>query len=185
MRHAASDKSAKYRCSVEYPETTQGAAKTIGRVDPYVKHRLGLVAISNRLAGSLVDASLIEAVAAGGPGFANFLVYQKLGSLWHHRLTQSSVANRLATDFTDALRQARVAETALYMFQRSCLREIDHIFTSKQISYAVIKGAHVRELVYADPASRPAGDIDVLVPPDQRELAVLSVIDAGFILHAN
>jgi hypothetical protein len=62
---------------------------------------------------------------------------------------------------------------------------LDCLFDAQGISYAVMKGAHIRELVYTDPALRPATDIDILISPDQREAATRSLTGAGFELLAN
>jgi hypothetical protein len=79
----------------------------------------------------------------------------------------------------------RFAEAASYMAQKAALRELDGIFEAQGIRYAVIKGAHVRELVYADPALRAASDIDLLVAPEQRLAAVDAIKEAGFTLFVN
>lgn len=153
--------------------------------DPFSRHRLALAAIGADLVGGDLRAALQCAARSDALLFADFLVKQGLGSYWHHLVTEQDGALEITPAFANALREARLAETALYLGQKAVLEELDRLFGSQDIIYAVIKGAHVRELVYADPALRPASDIDVLVDLDQREAAARALIGAGFRLHAD
>ena len=63
--------------------------------------------------------------------------------------------------------------------------ELDELFTNAGVVYAAMKGAHVREVVYGDPALRPAADIDILVRPDQRLAAGRLLAQAGYELHVD
>ena len=56
---------------------------------------------------------------------------------------------------------------------------------AKGIRYAVIKSAYVRDPVYADPALRPASDIDILIAPELRLAAVDAKKTPGFKLVVN
>jgi hypothetical protein len=56
---------------------------------------------------------------------------------------------------------------------------------AKGIRYAVIKGAYVREPVYADPALRAASDIDIPIAPEPRLAAVDAKETPGFKLVVN
>jgi hypothetical protein len=153
--------------------------------DPFHLHRLALVAVTDNLSGTPRVGALENAVAASGAEFAEFLLHHGLASLWHHQLSQRVAAGAIAPEVMNTLRQQRFAEAALYLTQKSRLSELDDLFNAKSITYAVIKGAHVRELAYRDPALRPACDIDILVAPEQREAAARALMGAGFRLHAN
>ena len=59
------------------------------------------------------------------------------------------------------------------------------MFYSENIVYAAIKGVLVRERVYVDPTLRWASVIDILISPDQREVAARALMGAGFRLHAD
>ncbi|MFZ1446407.1 MAG: nucleotidyltransferase family protein [Candidatus Dechloromonas phosphoritropha] len=56
---------------------------------------------------------------------------------------------------------------------------------AKGVRYAVIKSAYVRDPVYADPALRPASDIDILIAPELRLAAVDAKKTPGFNLVVN
>ena len=151
----------------------------------FFQHQLALSVVAGHLAGPELRGVLREVNASGPSTFANFLREQKLASLWHHLVAEQDVAGETAPSFLDALKQARLAEAALYLGQKSVLRELDGLFGSQGIVYAAMKGAHVRELVYVDPALRSAQDIDILIGPDQREAAARALVGAGFRLHVD
>jgi len=48
-----------------------------------------------------------------------------------------------------------------------------------------MKGAHLREWVYSDPALRASVDVDVLISPIDRMKAIKALLDCGFTLEAN
>lgn len=129
--------------------------------------------------------ALARILEDAGPEFAEFLIDSGLGSLWHHGLTSSERMEDVPPDVMECLRHKRFSDSALYAIQKACLTHVDTAFTQAGIAYAVIKGAHVRELIYADPALRPASDIDVLVAPSDRLAAARALIGAGFVMDAD
>ena len=149
------------------------------------RHRLALaVAAPNVNADSLRQA-IAEIAQFGLSFYTDFLPRQGLSSCWHHALEQHGLADAIEPAARAALKQARIAEAVSYMAQKAALQELDRLFEAKGIRYAVIKGVHVREVVYADPALRPASDIDLLVAPEQRLAAVDAMKEAGFTLFVN
>lgn len=99
------------------------------------------------------------------------MLFQEVGPLWDYRLQPADVLGSLPPASIDALRLARMSATAGYLQQRMALEQIDQHFAAQNIPYLVIKGAHVRECVYPDPALRPANDMDILVSPQDRQRA--------------
>jgi len=169
------------------PRKPQGKG-ALARSDQHLafrRHRLALaVADPNATADTLRMA--IADIAQFGPAFyTDFLPRQGLSSYWHHTLEQHGLAGVIEPAVRSALKQARLSETVSYMAQKAALQELDRLFEAKGIRYAVIKGTHVRELVYADPTLRPASDIDILVAPEQRLAAVDALKEAGFTLFVN
>src|SRR5215831_5433130 len=71
------------------------------------------------------------------------------------------------------------------MAQKAFMAELDRIYEQAGIVYAAFKGAHVREIVHADPSVRSANDIDILVSPTQREAAAEALVAAGFEMRAD
>jgi hypothetical protein len=149
------------------------------------KRRRALLAAQPATSREASPEALARGLEDAGPEFAEFLIDSGLGSLWHHRLAPSGHLVHGQPDVMDRLRRNRFANSALYAIQRSSLTRIDAVFAQSDVAYAVIKGAHVRELVYEDPALRPASDIDVLVAPSDRLTAARALIGAGFAMDAD
>jgi len=88
--------------------------------------------------------------------------------------------------FTEAWREQLKAQcfsdTARYLAQKKALIELDRLFEKEQIPYAVFKGAHIREIVYANPAYRPSVDIDLLVSPSVKFRSVQALCANGYTL---
>jgi hypothetical protein len=129
--------------------------------------------------------ALARILEHAGPEFVQVLIDSGLASLWHHRSTPLERLERVPPDVMARLRRQRFSDSALYAVQKPCLTQVDTVFTQAGIAYAVIKGAHVRELVYDDPALRPASDIDVLVAPADRVVAAQALIGGGFVMDAD
>lgn len=132
-----------------------GALSDAHHQDPFRKHRLALLAAAPDLTGETLREALREIAASGETSFPDFLLENGLGSFWHHIVQAHDAADDAQPGFLDSLRQARLSETALYLAQKSALRELDRLFGSQNIVYAVIKGAHVRVRVYAETTHHP------------------------------
>jgi hypothetical protein len=115
------------------------------------------------------EAELNEAVDAGGPPFASFIVDHGLGPLWHARTGRNE------------FRESRLAAEALYLVQEQVLAEIDALLQNAGIEFAVFKGTANRRLLYENPALRACYDIDLLVHSDDRVKAATALVDAGFV----
>ena len=153
---------------------------------PYRQHRRNaLLAALPRPTPEDASERLTDILLRSEPAFPQFLIDSGLASIWHDRLTDPAHVEQLLPGLMEQLRAKRFGDAALYAVQRSCLTQVDVLFSNAGIAYAVIKGAHVRELVYEDPAVRPASDIDVLVAPSDRLAAARALIGAGFVMGAD
>jgi len=105
---------------------------------------------------------------------ASVLRVQGLGPLW------SDLAESRQVFVSESLRLELIATrrlaTARYLLQRRTAARVSECLGSAGIQHAVFKGAAVRERLYAAPALRPASDIDVLVKPESRDLAVRALV---------
>lgn len=129
-------------------------------------------------------AALRSALDEGGAALIEFVVGQDLGPLWHHALQAHGLLDSLPPTTAEALREARMSAAMGYLAQRSALDRIDALFVEAGIVWVAMKGSHVRECAYPDPALRPAGDIDLLIAPADRRRAARVLIDAGYAVHA-
>ena len=117
------------------------------------RHRLALTVADPNATADTVRQAIAE-IAQFGPAFyTDFLPRQGLSSYWHHTLEQHGLADVIEPAVRSALKQARLSETVSYMAQKAALQELDRLFEAKRIRYAVIKGTHVRELVYHRPGA--------------------------------
>jgi hypothetical protein len=155
------------------------------RNDPFRAHRLALSIIEADRTGTKGARVQHEFAPSATSSFAKFLCKHGLASLWHDFVSKQMATQVVGPEFLAALKQERFLETLFYLRQRSALQELDYLFESRGIGYAVIKGAHVRELVYGDPALRPANDLDILVSPSQRGAAAETLMSAGFEVRSN
>ena len=129
-------------------------------------------------------AACHAALASGGADFLQLILAQGLGPLWHHRLQTGGQLDALPQDTAEALREARLSAAGSFLAQRAALDRLDRLFEAAGIPWLAMKGAHVRECAYPDPALRPAGDIDILVAPADRRRAARALLDAGYAVHA-
>lgn len=123
---------------------------------------------------------MIATLGTTGDETEIFLSRQGMGALVHDVLSRFDDAHTRWPALLERLRHRRLTDAAIYAVQRAGLRELDEAFLRAGIAYAVLKGAHVRELVYTDPALRPAADIDVLVVPADRVAAARVLRQLGF-----
>lgn len=102
------------------------------------------------------------------------LADQGLSPLWSELVEARRVlvSNELRFELMDARRLA----TVRYLLQRRTAARVSECLRSGGIEHAVFKGAALRERLYAAPALRPAIDIDVLVRPESRDLAVRALV---------
>ena len=132
------------------------------------------------VAQSVAPADCCAALLGGGPAFLEFVLAQDLGPLWHHRLQAAGLLDRLPAATAEALRAARQTAAAGYLAHRWALAQVDQLFSGQGIPYGVMKGVHVRECIYPDPALRPACDLDILIAPQDRRRAAQLLLDNGY-----
>jgi len=133
----------------------------MGRLDDY---RSALLAAD----AAVPDEALDGVLESAGPQFDLFVIEHGLGPLWHARTERPE------------FRHSRLAAEALFMAQQRAVQQIDSLFETEGIEYAVIKGAANRLANYDAPALRACLDIDLLVRPEHRIDAVLALAGNGF-----
>ncbi|CAN5190501.1 hypothetical protein BH24ACT1_BH24ACT1_09330 [soil metagenome] len=60
------------------------------------------------------------------------------------------------------------------------LLDVVALLSGAAVDHRVLKGSAFAHLVYPDPAQRPFGDVDVLVPASRFDVAVTTLVDAGY-----
>jgi len=122
---------------------------------------------------------LSEANKEGNNDFLQFLIFNGMAPLWHDAIINKHQENVIDINFLEKLRQVRLTAEANYLMQKKTLQKVHEVLTSAGIEYAVFKGAHIRELVYGNPALRPCTDIDVLVSKINRDEAIHALKNIG------
>lgn len=148
--------------------------------DPYQFHRAALIPVLPGATDTDIEHSCLALKTLGEMPFAEFLCRQGLAPLWDERIEQYPGQLPLTPKFTELIHQVRLHDTGAYLIQRHSLGRVREILDEAKVVHLVIKGAHTREAYYATPALRPATDIDVLVCPGDKLLAIKAFQAQGF-----
>jgi hypothetical protein len=150
----------------------------------YARQRLALAAVTDAAwPDREFAADLRQASDEEQREFAAYLAGQGLAGHWLARLRQASIGD--GSLFAAALREREKSDVMRYLGQRRAVGIVAERFAKKKIPYALLKGAHVRELLYANPAIRPSADVDILIALSDRFKAVELLTMAGFSLRIN
>jgi hypothetical protein len=103
----------------------------------------------------------------------------RLGPLLYSIIKQSEFETTGAADWSSLTAQLRqtAMQFTLYNVMQARLNEV---FTQSGIPCIWLKGIWLAKTTYPDPVLRPMGDLDVLVPFEQRERALDVVQQLGF-----
>lgn len=146
---------------------------------PFVLHRAALAPLLLE-PGAAIAAHCRTAVAQQGEqAFAEFISSQGMAPLWHEHLA-SVDDDFFSSSFREQMKAERFNATAAYLLQKHGLETLRRVLDERGIVHAVFKGAHFRELIYAQPGLRVASDIDLLVSPADRFAAASALREAGF-----
>ena len=121
----------------------------------------------------------------GEKPFLTFLTNQGLAPLWHETLITTNTLSLFSPAFIGELQQISLHTTAEYLKQQHSLSRINDTLNTQSIPYALFKGAHIRELIYENPAVRSSCDIDILVAKKDKVSAIKALVAAGFTFRPN
>ena len=152
-------------------------------MDPYYLHKLALSPLlsPNPPEEFKTIADRIDKI--GEITFFGFLAHNMLTPLWHETLIAHDASSLYSDDFCDKLKKAALMATAHYMQQQHGLNQAVKILDAEKIPYAVYKGAHIRELIYKNPAVRASDDIDILIARTDRDKTLRIFSSSGYELH--
>jgi hypothetical protein len=148
--------------------------------DPYFLHRLALKPLLSPTPQEEFKTIAAQIQEIGEDSFLDFLSYNMLIPLWFETLSKYDAASFFSENFTDNLKKIAMLITARYMGQQHTIHKAAEAFQSADISYAVFKGANIREQIYDNPAVRPSDDIDILVSKTDKTRAIQALVKAGF-----
>ncbi len=148
---------------------------------PYRFHQAALAPLLPDATPADLEQACATAIALGEAAFADFLHDQGLAPMWDKLLkAHATAADQFSQSFKRSLHQARMDTTVNYLIQHQSLRLIRGILDDEGIAHVVYKGADIRERYYAEPALRPATDIDMLVAESGKVAAIRALQRWGF-----
>jgi hypothetical protein len=154
------------------------------RSDPYRFQRLALLATEDSLQISKIRIALQSLSETEQQQLLVLIIEQGLQFFWLESLHELSDLPFISV-WRKTLKEQCFKDTTRYLAQKKAILELDRLFTIEKIPYAVIKGAHAREVMYPIPAYRPSVDIDILVSPAEKLKAVHSLCTNGYTLFAD
>lgn len=148
---------------------------------PYKLQRIALLSTADSLSTNDLRAALLRVSAVEQEQLLDLICNQGLQFFWLKTLSALTDLCFFPA-WRERLKKKCFWDTARYLFQKKKLFELDRLFTREQIPYVAFKGAHIREVVYTDPAYHPTADIDLLVPPSEKIRAVQALRANGYTL---
>ena len=110
---------------------------------------------------------------------AAYLEYNCLAPLAFESLVNAECP-LASPDLLQSLRQSNIRETIQQQAHSNAIKACSQTLTNSGIKHAFIKGAAARVSLYTNPLLRPAADVDVLVAPTDRTIAVEALTKNGF-----
>ena len=114
------------------------------------------------------------------PELIELIRQQGLAGHWYELLGKKHKKSASQHDAFDLFKDHVKQSTFLYLDQLKTIHQLHRLFGENNISYAVYKGTHLREVLYDPPPLRDAADIDVLISPLDRRKAVSLLVQEGF-----
>ena len=148
--------------------------------NPYPFHKIALAPLLPHATEDELKKSAASGIALGEDDFGPFLLQQGLAPLWDERIDKCTNPPPFSAEFRSSLHRARLHGTGQYLIQRHSLARVKEILDEAGVIHVVTKGAHTRELYYDTPSLRPAVDIDVLVPPEDKIESIEAFQAQGF-----
>jgi hypothetical protein len=130
-----------------------------------------------------LGAALASVPAADLAGLLDRITFHRIDGLAHRaiaRLPHASVDEWLRS----SLRRKSQRFAAATLSQAMALAEILHALDRAGLPVAVMRGVRTIEGIYADPALHPFEDHDLLVQPEDRDLARAVLLRLGFVEQA-
>jgi hypothetical protein len=114
------------------------------------------------------------------PAVVETLVADLVDQLFLHAVETSGVADRLPPALVEQLTTRRMVVAVNVMRQERLLDEVSRVLDELGVAYVVMKGALVRQFLYAKPYLRPSADVDVLVAPGDPPRIVRALKQRGY-----
>jgi hypothetical protein len=151
------------------------------RPDHFRLQRLALLAAADPIPSETVCSELAGYSQAKLQQLIDFIIAQGLQFFWLDFLRKNPDFP-LPSLAKGQLKQQCFKGTTRYLAQKKTVLELDRLFTAEDIRHVILKGVHIREVLYPNPACRPAVDIDILVSPEEKNRVVHLLCAHGYTL---
>jgi hypothetical protein len=152
--------------------------------DQYAFQRFALLATAYPLPISAIRHTLEKLSEADQRKLLTLILEQGLQFFWLEALREMP-----DLPFADAgaaqLKKRCFTCSTRYLAQKQAIIQLDSLFAEENITYAVFKGAHVREVVYRNPAFRPSVDVDILIADADKYRVIRLLCASGYSLNAD
>ncbi|MBU1564289.1 MAG: nucleotidyltransferase family protein [Proteobacteria bacterium] len=152
--------------------------------DPYRFQRLALLATEDSLPINKIRIALQSLSEVEQQQLYALIIKQGLQFFWLESLHELPDLPFVSV-WRKTLKEQCFKDTTRYLAQKKAIFEVDRLFTEENIPYAIFKGAHIREVIYRNPAFRSSADIDLLVSPNDKIRAIHALCSNGYNLIAN
>jgi hypothetical protein len=132
--------------------------------------------------GSLSPDALPNWSAADGLDWSdvNWLQSQGLAAFAFHRLREAGILARQPTEVQRSLQGAYYTAAGINAVQRRETESVLRALDQAGIETVLMKGTPLAYTVYADPACRLKGDLDIWLPPAQLPAAIAALQPLGY-----
>ena len=114
------------------------------------------------------------------PEFARLAAWHSLAGVVYQRLREFVKQGLISKSALDELRPIYLAQVSASMLRTYWLGQILRELHARDIPVIVLKGAYLADVVYADSALRPMGDIDLLVRQEDLQAVAQTLTDLGY-----
>jgi hypothetical protein len=112
---------------------------------------------------------------------AQALASDQVDQLFLHATRAGGLASRFPPRVLDLLTTRRLVVAAEAIRQEHMLGDARDLLDKGDAAHVVLKGALVRQLLYAKPYLRPSGDVDLLIAPASAPGAIRHLQGQGFV----
>lgn len=152
--------------------------------DHFKLQRLALLPTNNSLPIAQLHSVILRLPDNEKEQLLALIISQSLHFFWLEAL-RALPEMPFSSTWRKRLKELCFRNTTHYLAQKKTLFELDRLLEMQRIAYAIFKGAHVREVIYANPACRSSVDIDLLVSPNEKTSAIRTLCANGYALSAN
>lgn len=113
--------------------------------------------------------------------FWQFIIEQGLACHWYLYIKGMGIEADWKEEVQSRFRLHAFKTSANHLLQKRVLLDIDALLVNADIPYVILKGAHVREILYPGKSLRPTADIDILILPESINQVVSLLCRSGSI----